>query len=133
MAKEKQPNTNKKQQSLFAELFTSTGDGRTSVSKLAMIVGLIVGSYVVAQQTYNNGISYDIFAIYMMSTLGANSVNKAIAVMQNIKETKYRSQYESGYYNNQRYDNYSNDYNNYSEGNTYGRTSTKDYNEQMGE
>lgn len=126
MAKEKQTNTNKKQQSLFAELFTSTGDGRTSVSKLAMIIGLIVGSYVVVQQTYNNGISYDIFAIYMMSTLGANSVNKAIAVMQNIKETKYRSQYENGYYNNQHYDNYS-------EGNTYGRSSTKDYNEQMGE
>lgn len=118
-----------KKQSLFADLFTSTGDGRTSVSKLAMIIGLVVGSYVVIQQTYNNGISYDIFAIYMMSTLGANSVNKAIAVMQNIKETKYHSQYGDNSY----YSEYTND-NNYMRGNNYyGRNSNPNSDQQMGE
>ena len=118
-----------KKQSLFAELFTSTGDGRTSVSKLAMIIGLVVGSYVIIQQTYNNGISYDIFAIYMMSTLGANSVNKAIAVMQNIKETKYHSQYGDSYYNG-----YANDNNNYMRGtNYYDRNSNPNSDQQMGE
>ena len=119
MKKAKQDN--QKQRSLFADLFTSAGDGRTSVSKLAMIIGLIVGSYVVIQQTYNNGISYDIFAIYMMSTLGANSVNKAIAVMQNIKESKYSNQYGNSYYQD-RY-----------KGSTYGRDNSQNFNEQMGE
>nr|DAY41616.1 MAG TPA: Protein of unknown function (DUF2644) [Caudoviricetes sp.] len=129
MAKEVTKNKNNQNRSLFVELFTSTGDGKTSVSKLAMIVGLIVGSYVVIQQTYNNGISYDIFAIYMMSTLGANSVNKAIAVMQNIKESKYSNQYGNNCYQ----DRYS-DYDNYAnKGDNYGRSNSQNYNEQMGE
>ncbi|MGP1493898.1 MAG: hypothetical protein ACTTIS_00910 [Streptobacillus sp.] len=130
MKKAKQDN--QKQRSLFADLFTSAGDGRTSVSKLAMIIGLIVGSYVVIQQTYNNGISYDIFAIYMMSTLGANSVNKAIAVMQNIKESKYSSQYGNNYYQD-RYSDYNNYDPNYNKGSTYGRDNSQNFNEQMGE
>lgn len=130
MKKAKQDN--QKQRSLFADLFTSAGDGRTSVSKLAMIIGLIVGSYVVIQQTYNNGISYDIFSIYMMSTLGANSVNKAIAVMQNIKESKYSNQYGNSYYQD-RYSDYNSYDPNYNKGSTYGRDNSQNFNEQMGE
>lgn len=86
-----------KKTSILHDIFASTGDGRASISKIAMIVGLIVGSYVVINQAYQNGISYDIFAIYMMCTLGANSVNKAISVIQNIKESKYSHAYGSPY------------------------------------
>lgn len=86
---------NKNKPGILREIFSSTGDGRTSISKIAMIVGLIVGSYVVIIQTYNNGISYDIFAIYMLCTLGANSVNKGIAMVQAIKESKYQHQYST--------------------------------------
>lgn len=89
MAKNKQ----QKQDGILREIFSSTGDGRTSISKIAMVIGLLVGSYVVIMQTYTTGISYDVFTVYMMSTLGANSVNKAISMVQNIKESKYQHQY----------------------------------------
>lgn len=69
-------------------LLNGKGTNKASISKLTMIVGLIVSSAVIMFQTYKSGLSYDLFTIYIMATLGANSVNKAISIYGQVEQTK---------------------------------------------
>lgn len=69
-------------------LLNGKGTNKASISKLTMIVGLIVSSAVIMFQTYKSGLSYDLFTIYIMATLGANSVNKAISIYGQVEQIK---------------------------------------------
>lgn len=56
------------------------------MSKFIMFLGAIVSAGVLIYQTILTGIiPYDVFLIFATSTLGANSINKALSVAENIK------------------------------------------------
>lgn len=69
----------------WLSLLQSTGTGDVSLSKFGMFMGIIIGSAVVVIDAWKGSLNADIFAIFMFATLGANSVNKGISVVQSIK------------------------------------------------
>lgn len=69
-------------------LLKATGSDTTSLSKFVMFVGLITTTGVVIWQAYQGTLSTEIFSWYVLTTFGANSVNKAISVAGKVTELK---------------------------------------------
>lgn len=72
----------KEKSSAIKDLFLSAGDGKASMSKVIMFVGLIISSGLLLYQAIskNGDINTELFIIYICATLGTNSVNKGISV-----------------------------------------------------
>lgn len=72
----------KEKSSALKDLFLSSGDGKASMSKVIMFVGLIISSGLLLYQAIskNGDINTELFIIYICATLGTNSVNKGISV-----------------------------------------------------
>lgn len=72
----------KEKSSALKDLFLSAGDGKASMSKLIMFVGLVISSGLLLYQAISKGgdINTELFIIYICATLGTNSVNKGISV-----------------------------------------------------
>lgn len=72
----------KEKSSALKELFLSSGDGKASMSKVIMFVGLVISSGLLLYQAIskNGDINTELFIIYICATLGTNSVNKGISV-----------------------------------------------------
>nr|DAO41895.1 MAG TPA: Protein of unknown function (DUF2644) [Caudoviricetes sp.] len=69
-------------------LLKATGSDSPSLSKFVMFVGLITTTAVVVWQAYKGTLSTEIFSWYVITTFGANSVNKAISVAGKVTELK---------------------------------------------
>lgn len=70
-------------------LLKGTGSDSTSLSKFVMFVGLITTTAVVVWQAYKGTLSTEIFSWYVVTTFGANSLNKAISVAGKVTELKH--------------------------------------------
>ena len=72
----------KEKSSALKDLFLSAGDGKASMSKVIMFVGLVISSGLLLYQAIskNGDINTELFIIYICATLGTNSVNKGISV-----------------------------------------------------
>lgn len=72
----------KEKSSAIKDLFLSAGDGKASMSKVIMFVGLVISSGLLLYQAIskNGDINTELFIIYICATLGTNSVNKGISV-----------------------------------------------------
>lgn len=72
----------KEKSSALKDLFLSSGDGKASMSKVIMFVGLVISSGLLLYQAIskNGDINTELFIIYICATLGTNSVNKGISV-----------------------------------------------------
>lgn len=91
----------------WMSIFNSGRSSKKSLSRLAMFVSIIVGSYVVVLQAHNGTLNYDIYLVYMLAMTGANSINKGISAFKDVK------QYES----ERRYSNYSRQNSSYTDDN----------------
>lgn len=67
------------------DIVASRGTDRNSLSKVTMLIGVVVTSVVVLKMAFMGQMTEGIFGLYIGTLVGANSVNKAIAVVQNIK------------------------------------------------
>lgn len=72
----------KEKSSALKDLFLSSGDGKASMSKVIMFVGLVISSGLLLYQAISKSgdINTELFIIYICATLGTNSVNKGISV-----------------------------------------------------
>ena len=64
---------------MFGNIIKSA-DGRESISKLAMIIGVLTSTGIVIWYAYKGTLTEDLFFWYTAMTFGTNSVNKAISV-----------------------------------------------------
>lgn len=62
-----------------------------SLSKVAMLVGMLVTSAVVINMSVAGTLSVDIFLIYSVSMLGTNSLNKYLSIYKDIRTGNYGS------------------------------------------
>lgn len=68
--------------------FIEDSDGRGSASRLNMIIGVIVGSFVVVWLACIDNLGGEIFGAYMLATGGVYSVGKWRESVQNIEQIK---------------------------------------------
>ena len=102
----------KEKSSAIKDLFLSAGDGKASMSKVIMFVGLIISSGLLLYQAIskNGDINTELFIIYICATLGTNSVNKGISVygemMNKARNSSLEDTEDYGYRRNYRRDEY---------------------------
>lgn len=73
-----------KQKFLYG-LLLGRADDRVSLSKFVMFIGLFVSSGVLIYDVIHNGLNLELFLIYIGATLGTNSVNKGLSIVEQIK------------------------------------------------
>lgn len=102
----------KEKSSAIKDLFLSAGDGKASMSKVIMFVGLVISSGLLLYQAIskNGDINTELFIIYICATLGTNSVNKGISVygemMNKARNSRLEDTEDYGYRRNHRRDEY---------------------------
>ena len=102
----------KEKSSAIKDLFLSAGDGKASMSKVMMFVGLVISSGLLLYQAIskNGDINTELFIIYICATLGTNSVNKGISVygemMNKARNSSLEDTEDYGYRRNYRRDEY---------------------------
>lgn len=70
----------------LAAVVRSSGDkANVSLSKVGMLAGVLVACFVVIYQTVHNTLTIDTFDTFLYCTLGANTINKGISIVQAIK------------------------------------------------
>lgn len=106
--------------SALKDLFLSSGDGKASMSKVIMFVGLVISSGLLLYQAIskNGDINTELFFIYICATLGTNSVNKGISIYGEMRNKSRNSNLDNTedyrYERNYRLDDYE-----YSDDRTY--------------
>lgn len=69
--------------------FLVSSTGKTSITRVAMLVGIITSTYIVIRMEMRGTLTFDFFTMYVLTMFGTNSLAKGINTFKDIKSIEY--------------------------------------------
>jgi hypothetical protein len=85
-------------QDLFTGVDQATGKTKASITKIMQIVGGATGTFIVIKLTFQNSITFDIFACYLAYVASIDSFSKFMVAKYGVQGSRDQDRYSDRYY-----------------------------------